>query len=132
MSCREVFLVHAIHLVCRKTGGAFNGLAWNDASGVFCSGSWDVPEAQAQALVCGWLYLHPEKRLPSEFGGIITGFETVHVPGTARPDRIIFWVDRREGGVGQAWRGVCHKRAFCSGLVTAQYAHEREQERVLF
>ena len=41
----------------------------------WASGGWPVPEAVAQKLVGGMLYLHRGKQQPSHFGGQILSYE---------------------------------------------------------
>jgi hypothetical protein len=68
----------AIHFICgRDDGVSLNNLVVDKASGTFRSGQWDISEEDARSLVGGWVYLHAAKASPSEFGGIVLGFEPV-------------------------------------------------------
>jgi hypothetical protein len=119
--------MQAIHLICRRDidGVSLNHLSFDNEAQLHRSGRWDLPQADAQALVGGWLYLHPSKSVPSEYGGIIVGYECLTDPTLGHPHRIIFLVRRRRDGNGQKWRGNSYSMAYSSGLVPASYTHEQ-------
>ncbi len=78
------------------------------------SGFWDIPEAQAHALVGGMLYLHQTKAEPSYFGGKVLGYR---VAGSAEslPGRIVFTVLSQQHGKSMAWEGASHGMAWDGG-----------------
>lgn len=119
--------MRAVHFICgRDDGVSLNNFSFDDASGITRSGNWDVRKEDASALMGGWMYLHPAKASPSEFGGIIVGFEPVVDSTLKRSNRIIFLVRSQGAGKGQKWRGKAHGMAHSSGLVDADLPHEKE------
>ncbi len=78
------------------------------------SGFWDIPEAQARALVGGMLYLHQTKAEPSYFGGQVMGYR-VAGPDEVLPGRIVFTVLSQKEGKSMAWEGASHGMAWDSG-----------------
>jgi hypothetical protein len=121
--------VRAIHLICRRDeAGSLNHLHYDKDTKAYRSGHWDLPEADAAALVGGWLYLHPTKAKPSEWGGIIDGYDLVTVPSVGHSTRVVFSVRRvRPYGDNQKWRGKSHGMAHSGGVVPADYAHEQAE-----
>jgi hypothetical protein len=116
----------AIHLICRhgQHGEWPESVTHDPATKTFSSGFWDIPAEDAEALVGGWLYLHPSKAEPSYFGGPISGFEQVLRDDAKRQKRIAFKFHPNASGRGQRWRGHDHSRAWTSGLVQAGLPHE--------
>ena len=121
--------MNAIHLICRRDDGVnLNRVLLLDrATFSYRSGTWDLDAGEAQALVGGWLYLHPSKNKPSEFGGHISGFEVVQVDGLARETRIDFIFKASPSARGTAWRGQSHGMAWTGGIVPAGLPHERDR-----
>jgi hypothetical protein len=117
----------AIHLICRRDldGVSLNNLKFDRETKLHRSGHWDIGEAEARALVGGWLYLHPTKSEKSEYGGTIEGFEVKEMDSLAHSKRIVFLVRRRLEGDGHRWRGRSDVNAFSGGAVPANYAHEQ-------
>ncbi len=115
----------AIHFICRRDDGvSLKNLKFDKTSKQYRSGKWDVAIEDAQSLVGGWIYLHPTKTAPSDFGGVIQGFEPITDASYAHPERIIFLVDSRHEGKHQRWRGRRHSMAHSSGVIDARYPHE--------
>ena len=118
-------MTRAVHFKCeRSEGGGFKGLRYDKATATWRSGRWDLSEQDAQALVGGWLYLHPDKASRSEFGGIVLRYEVEIVDDVAHQRRIVFHVRKADAGTGQRWRGKSHSMAHASGLVDAGLPHE--------
>jgi hypothetical protein len=117
--------VPAIHFICRRDDeGGLKNLKFDKATKRYLSDKWDVAIEDAQSLVGGWIYLHPTKNAPSEFGGIIRSFEAITDTSYAHSERIVFLVDSRLEGKGKRWRGQSHSMAHTSGLVDVTYPHE--------
>ena len=119
-------VMKAIHLICKRDDGLnLNNLTYDKVTRTHRSGHWDITLAQAGALVGGWLYLHPSKASPSEFGGNVQSFDEVTVEGLARPRRIVLTVRSSRDGKGQKWRGAAHSMAYSGSLVDAALPHEQ-------
>lgn len=116
--------MHAIHVKCERESVGFR-LMTKVGEGLFRTCCWDFSAEQADALVGGWIYLHPvTKKRPSEFGGKITSCEiTDNTEGY--PGRVAFVFEARPKGRGQAWRGQDHGMAWTGGLVPADLPHEQ-------
>ncbi len=80
----------------------------------FESGFWDIPEAQARALVGGMLYLHQTKAERSYFGGQVLRYR-VAGPDEVMPGRIVFTALSQQEGKDMAWEGASHGMAWDSG-----------------
>jgi hypothetical protein len=76
----------------------------------------------------GWVYFHPTKRKPSEFGGRILALAQGERIGAAVPTGTVFTLEARREGQGQKWRGKDHGRAWTGGVVPATLRHEIEAE----
>jgi hypothetical protein len=83
------------------------------------SGFWDIPLAEAEALVDGMIYLHTSKAEPSRFGGRVTKVEQEKRPEFAHSARIVFTVMSLEEGKGVRWRGDSHAMAVSGGIQEA-------------
>lgn len=118
--------MQAIHFICKREDGVnLKGLKFDKERKTFRSGDWDISVEDAQSLVGGWLYLHPDKASPSEFGGTVLGFETVVNTTKARSERIILVVQKQQQAIRQRWRGKDHSMAHSSGVVDADLPHEK-------
>jgi hypothetical protein len=116
----------AIHLICRRdANGDLNYLS-HDGGTIYRSGRWDINQHEAAELLNGWLYLHPTKKDPSEFGGRITAFEVVERTGNPHPIGIVFTLEARREAREQRWRGQDHGRAWTGGVVENSLPHEME------
>jgi hypothetical protein len=92
----------------------------------FISGYWDINDAQAEALVGGWLYLHETKARPSYFGGKIIDFRHELRPDVVRNDRIgLIFYPRAEAKKSVSWRGQQHGRAWTGRLARPIYFMRR-------
>jgi hypothetical protein len=119
----------AIHFICRRDvdGIHLNGLSVVEGAPklTYRSCCWAISVADAEALVGGWLYLHPKKTGRSEFGGRILSFEAGQEwPGTVNENRIAFFVEPHTEGRGQIWRGTDYGMAWTGGLVEVSLRHE--------
>jgi hypothetical protein len=115
----------AIHLKCDKDDrGQPKNTSCDVATKTFSSGNWDLSVADAEALVGGWLYLHTAKSEKSYFGGPITGFEQIQVPGVARNNRIVLKFHPAVAGKNAPWRSKDSSKAWTGGLVEAERPHE--------
>lgn len=115
----------AIHFVSeRDDGGKRRNLAYDPELRAFRSGNWDIPLAEARDMIGGWLYLHPTKGEPSDFGGRILACEPIIDPSVARQDRVVFIVEVVPAARGQRWRGENHPRAWTGRPVPANLPHE--------
>jgi hypothetical protein len=83
----------------------------------FESGYWDIPDADADQLIGGMVYLHQTKNEPSYIGGIVKEVRQEKRPEHAHSDRWLIVFDAVEAGKGTAWRGADHTMAWYSGLV---------------
>jgi hypothetical protein len=119
--------VLAIHFICRRDDGvSLRNLQFDKMTKRYLSGKWDVTIEDSQSLVGGWIYLRATKTAPSEFGGIIRGFEPITDTSYTHPERIIFHVDSRLEGKGQRWRGHFHSMAHTSDVVETTYPREKK------
>jgi hypothetical protein len=72
--------MHSVHFKCGRDDGInLNGVSFDKGKGVWRSASWDISVADAEALIGGWIYLHPTKAARAEFGGRILSFERVKI-----------------------------------------------------
>jgi len=128
-SCTWEGSMAAIHFICRRQGHTLRNLTQvKDRQNVWISGCWTISEREAQQLVGGWIYLHPEgKTEPSQFGGVILSFEPCERrEGAAREQGLAFTFEARKEGRDQAWRGADHAMAWTSGLVEDALPHEKQ------
>lgn len=116
-------MTKAIHLICRHEGGRYKNMAHLEGQ-TYRSGWWKISEADAQALIGGWIYLHEAKAKPSGFGGRVTGVMPAGPDDEGEGERYgLIFEARREGRV-QPWRGADHGMAWTGGLVEATASHE--------
>ena len=120
-------MAQSVHFICQRDGAGLKGLTPVDPRAhLYRSCCWDLTSEEAESLVGGWLYLHPSKNAPSEFGGPIIRFERIWDEGGAkRQDRVWFEFEAKREGRGQKWRGQAHGMAYTSRPVAADLAHER-------
>lgn len=120
MSARKV-----LHLVNRQSAdgpGLRNLELLSPAENLYRSGFWDIPLAEAEALVGGMLYLQRSKATPSAFGGRVTGVEEVERAEVAHARRVAFTLVSQKEGRGVRWRGAMHAMATSGGLLDADDA----------
>jgi hypothetical protein len=119
--------MRAIHIICHREGGKLKNLIPSEVEkGIYTSGCWALHDQDDPAeLIGGWLYLHPHKNSPSEFGGIIRSYGSCkREDPAAKENGTAFTLEVKREGRGQAWRGVDHDRAWTGGIVEASYNHE--------
>ncbi|MCJ2068133.1 hypothetical protein MKK75_04790 [Methylobacterium sp. J-030] len=116
-------MAKAIHLICHRQDGRYKNLQLI-GNQTYRSGYWKISEADAQALIGGWVYLHERKAEPSGFGGRVTKIEPTasDYDGTGRRYGLVFEACRE--GRGQVWRGAGHPMAWTGGLTEATAPHE--------
>ncbi|HEV2189017.1 MAG TPA: hypothetical protein VGR70_17540 [Stellaceae bacterium] len=119
----------AIHFICRRDvdGINLNGVTVvkRGLKPIYRSCCWDIPAADAEMLVGDWVYLHPKKSAPSEFGGRVIRFEAGQEwQGKAHENRIAFFLEATPLGKGKPWRGAEHSLAWTGGLIEASLPHE--------
>jgi hypothetical protein len=125
----EGLILFAVHFICRRQGHSLRNLFQvKDRQNVWISSCWTIPERDAQELVGGWIYLHPEgKTNPSQFGGVILAVSPCERrEGAAIEQGLAFTFEARKQGRDQVWRGADHAMAWTSGLVDASFPHEKE------
>jgi hypothetical protein len=72
--------VRALHVRCQRgDDGKLKGLSFEAETGFYHSGWWDLSDDDAQALLGGWLYLHPPTSIKSELGGRIRDFSRAQI-----------------------------------------------------
>lgn len=114
----------SIHLICRRDDGVnLNGLSKLE-DGSWRSCCWAISQAEANALVGGWIYLHNAKKDGSEFGGLVRSVEPAERAGNAREVGWAIIFEARAEGRRQAWRGATHSMAWTGGVVDPVYSHE--------
>jgi hypothetical protein len=119
----------AIHFICRRQGlGLRNLHKVKGEKDRWVSSCWTIPERDAQQLVGGWIYLHPEgKTNLSQFGGRILSFESCERrEGAGIEQGLAFTFEARKQGRDQPWRGADYAMAWTSGIVDASFPHEKE------
>lgn len=118
----------AVQLINRReaNGTTLKGLTHvKDKNNTYRSCCWVFSEEEALSLVGGWIYLHPNgKNEPSEFGGVITGFEPARREGVATEHGYAFVFEAKREGRGQHWRGLDHLMAWTSGIIDVSFEHE--------
>jgi hypothetical protein len=102
----------SIHFVCKE----HLNLKGTGTPGLYKSGSWDLPQADAERLVGGMIYLHKTKSAASYYGGRIQSFKTVATERAPR-EEIVFTFTFLETGRGASWRGTSRGNARSGGLV---------------
>lgn len=118
-------MTKALHLVCHREGTTLRGLRrWEGDPKGYRSCCWLVSDAQAAALIGGWIYFHEKKSAPSTFGGQIVGFEPGECEGEDMADRKVILFRAAAEGRGQSWRGRDYGMAWGSGVVDADLEHE--------
>jgi len=96
--------MYAIHLICRRQEqGRRNLKPVEGREHVWISSCWTVPEHDAQRLIGGWIYLHPEgKNSQSEFGGVILSLSSCERrEGAGIEQGIAFTFQARKEGRGK-------------------------------
>jgi hypothetical protein len=119
----------AIHFICRRNvdGINLNGVTVvkRAPKAIYRSCCWDIPLSDAEALIGGWVYLHPKKAASSEFGGRVLRFEAGQEwLGKAHENRVAFFLEPSSEARGCPWRGADHSLAWTGGLVNASFPHE--------
>jgi hypothetical protein len=120
----------AIHFICKRDVDGINlngvSLVERTPKPIYRTCCWDIPTRDAEALIGGWVYLHPKKAASSEFGGRVIKFEAGQEwLGRAHENRIAFFIEAFPNGRGRVWRGADHSLAWAGGLVDADLAHEQ-------
>ncbi len=115
-----------IHFICKREGARLKGVTFDKETNLFRSGQWDISKQQADELIGGWVYLHPNKASRSEFGGIVHSVESVTDETLSHAQRIVFVLEQRPEGRDQKWRGKEHTMAHSSGLLDGTLPHEKE------
>lgn len=107
------------HLICRRDDGVnLNGLTkLVEGTNRYPSCCWDLSPEKAASLVGGWIYLHPKKSEPSEFGGVVLGVEATAIGGPSREHRYAIIFEARMEARDQPWRGADHGMAWAGGRV---------------
>ena len=120
-------IVKAIHLKCeRDENGFLKNLKIINRGGIlYDSGNWDMHVSEAESLVGGWLYLHPAKKKLSEYGGKIVSWQKIVDEDKAHSERVVFKFEAKKQAQGKKWRGKNHTMAWQSGVVEADYDHEK-------
>jgi hypothetical protein len=115
----------SIHLKCDREGAGLKGLKLIDRENrLHRSVSWELSQAEADEIVGGWVYFHPSKAAPSEFGGIVVNVEhTDKLNRYGKPEIAIILQFQPEAR-GQKWRGANHGMAWCGGVVPKTLEHE--------
>jgi hypothetical protein len=93
-------MAQSIHFICEREGTGLKGLTLVERdTGLYRSCCWHLTGQEAESLVGGWIYLHPTKGKPSDFGGKITRFERIWDEGGAkRQDRVWFEFEAKPEG----------------------------------
>ena len=118
----------AIHLICRREGTGYKGLdPAPEGKNVWMSYAWAFPkDFDLISLVGGWVYLHPiSKAAPSEFGGVIKDIIEIDRIDKAREEGHMIVFEAKLDARGKKWRGYNHGMAWTSGIVTADFGHEK-------
>ena len=110
----------AVHLICKRDDAGNLNLVSRVHDG-YRSCCWAIPFVKASLLIDGWIYLHPQKKALSEFGGKISRVEPVQWEGK---DRVAFIFDAKREARGAPWRGLDNTMAWTSGVIDASYDHE--------
>ena len=110
-----------VHLINRREGITLEGLkrlhghTWIDHAVGF------LRKQRRNGTNRAWIFLHPvSKSEPSEFGGIITGFEPAkREPQKKTEDGFAFIFEAKKNGKGQPWppEGANHNMAWNSGII---------------
>jgi hypothetical protein len=118
----------AVHLVCRRgRNGSLEGMTVVEAKSRLCeSNCWAFRDVdRPEQLVGGWVYFHPTKGSPSEFGGVVEDVRPALRADKAQKEGYTIFLTSRPEGKGQRWRGADHQRAWTGGIVDASLPHER-------
>lgn len=110
----------ALHLINRQSPdspGLLNLSKSDVGENLYFSGFWDIPIAEATALVGGMLFLHEAKSRPSRFGGRVLNVSQTIVPEHARRKRVVFEIQALPEGRGAKWRGADHGMASYGGII---------------
>ena len=120
-----LLMVRALHVRCQRgSDGKMNGLSFY--SDVYHSGWWDLSDEDAQALMGGWLYLHPTTSITSELGGRVRNFSRSKI-GSLPKSLLTFVFDYSPAARNVTWRGrsFTDSRNRTGGLVPADLFHEQ-------
>lgn len=105
----------AAHFINRREDGKLIGLQLVDAKKhTYSSEAWKLSEAEAEALVGGWIYLHAAKSEGASFGGQISAVELTEAENEGRY-RIHF--EAKTQARGKPWDGQHHSMAWWSGVI---------------
>jgi hypothetical protein len=118
----------AIHFICRRQGLGLRKLhKVKGEKDRWISSCWTISERDAQQLLGGWIYLHPEgKANRSQFGGVILAVSPCERgDGAASEQGVAFTFAARKEGREQVWRGADHGMALTGGVVEASLPHEK-------
>jgi hypothetical protein len=119
-------MTKSIHLICRREGAGLLGLKLIDRDKhLHRSISWELSQADADEIVGGWVYFHPSKAAPSEFGGVVVHVEQMDKLSSHGNPEIAFILQFRTEARGQKWRGAAYGMAWCGGLVSKTLEHEQ-------
>ncbi len=123
---RTMHSVNALHVRCQRgDDGKLKGLSFEAETGFYHSGWWDLSDDDAQALLGGWLYLHPPTSIKSELGGRIRDFSRAQI-GSLPKGLLTFVFDFSPAARNADWRGrsFTDTRNRTGGLVPADLLHE--------
>jgi hypothetical protein len=81
----------------------------------FKCGTWDISEAEANALVDGMIYYHEAKSSPSYFGGKVLRWKWGHREGGGLG--VVFTVESTPEGRNRSWEGRDYSMAYWSGVL---------------
>lgn len=85
----------------------------------YTSGNWDLPQADAEKLVGGMIYLHQTKARLSYFGGKVVSAKEIQTKDT-HAKRIVFTFTFTPESRGVAWQGTGRATAWTSGVLDAK------------
>lgn len=121
----------SLHLICRRENAGLIGVKRIDPDeNMWRSESWEISPDDANKIVGGWVYMHPAKNQPSEFGGVVVRVEHSGILDShGRPEIAIIFQFQKEAR-SQKWRGETHTRAWCSGPVPKTLAHEQDSTAI--
>lgn len=116
----------SVHIINRREGIGLIGLTQvAGRQNIWRSCCWAFSKAEAETLVGGWIYLHPDtKSKPSQFGGHIVSVEPAHREGAGIEDGWAFVFEARKEGRDMGWRGDDRQRAWTSGIIESDAEHE--------
>jgi hypothetical protein len=83
---------------------------------LYATGLWDIPDATAEQLIEGLIYLHKAKAKPSFFGGRVLGYRVVETD-YAHSKRIEFEIESIAEARAVSWAGDTRTRDWWTGLI---------------